>query len=269
MQIKSKSIKYDTNGDSISAYLAQPDDSEKHGGIILIHAIFGLDDHIKDVANRLASEGYIVLAPDLFSSKKLSPVLTKENIREAMKFMMSIPSEKQRDSEFRAKELEKSGDNSRKAVVEVNDVLFANRPIDLFVQYLSSGIDYIASLKNLNGKVGSMGFCFGGGLSISLACRGRTDATVIFYGENPKPIEQIKGVKGAVMGLYGGEDVRINIHLHELVKELAENKIPFTVKTYPGARHAFFDDTSAQTYNKDAAEDSWQMVRDFFRKHIK
>ncbi len=269
MQIKSKSIKYDTLGDSISAYLAQPDDSGKHGSIILIHAIFGLNDHIKDVANRLASEGYIVLAPNLFSSNKLSQVLTQENIQETMKFMMSIPPEKQRDADYRANELEKLGDDARKAVMSVNDILFANSSVGLFVQYLSSGIDYVATLKNVNGKIGSMGFCFGGGLSINLACKGKTDATVIFYGENPKPIEQIEGVKGAVMGLYGGEDTRINTHIHELVKELVEDKIPFTVKTYPGARHAFFDDTSALTYNKDAAEDSWQMVRDFFRKHIK
>jgi carboxymethylenebutenolidase len=268
MALKQSDIKYKTSGDEISGYLVHPDDSDKHPGIVLVHAIFGLDGHIRDVANRLASEGYVVLAPNLFSSKKLSPVLTQGNISEAMKFMMSIPPEKQRDSDYRAKELEKLGPAEKDAVTSVNEALFVHRPVGLFVEYMSFGIDYLKSLKYVSGKIGSVGFCFGGGMSINLACTGKTDASIIFYGENPDPVDKVRNVNGPVLGLYGGEDTRINSKLDELVKALAEHKKPFTIRVFPGARHAFFDDTSVQTYNEAAAKESWKMMLDFFRSSL-
>lgn len=268
MTTKSENVIYRTSDDSISAYLAYPDDVKKHPGIVLIHAIFGLDEHIKDVANRLASQGYVVLAPHLFSSRRLSKVLTKENVSEAMKFMMSIPTEKQRDPEYRAGALGKLDDRARKAVTSVNEVLFVNRPVDLFVEYMSSGIDYLGSLNRVNGKVGSMGFCFGGGMSINLACTGRIDACVIFYGENPEPLDKVQNIKGSVLGLYGGEDTRITSKINELVRALVDYKKPFMVKTYQGAYHAFFDEMHQQTYNKEAAQDSWQLVLGFFKSSL-
>ena len=267
MAIKTEWVKYGTKDDEISAHLAYPDDGSKHPAVVLIHEIFGVDDHIKAVADRIAAEGYVVLAPHLFSSRELSAVLTPENIGITMKFMMSIPTEKQRDPEFRAKELEKLDEKSKNAVQQVNQVLFMNRPVDLFVEYLSSGVDYLSRLKQSNGKVGSAGFCFGGGMSINLACTGKTDASVIFYGENPEPIDKIKNVKGAVMGLYGGEDHRINSKIDELVKALVQYRRPFSIKVYPGAHHAFFNDTRPM-YNKTAADDAWKMLMDFFKVNL-
>jgi carboxymethylenebutenolidase len=267
MEIESKDMKYKTNDDEIEAYLSRPKGDGKYPGVVLIHAIFGVDDHMKEVANRLASEGYVVLTPALFSSKKLSPTLTQQSIGVTLKFMMSIPPEKQRDQEYRNKEMEKLGPGEKEAVEKVNQVLFVNRPIDLFVEYLSSGVDYLASTGYTNGKMGSAGFCFGGGMSINLACTGKTDASIIFYGENPNPIDKIKNVKGAVMGLYGGEDARINAKIDELVKALVENKRPFTIKVFPGAYHGFFDDTKPM-YNKQAAEDSWRMLLKFYKDNL-
>jgi carboxymethylenebutenolidase len=268
LEIKSENINYKTKDDEIFAHLAYPVQEGRYPGIILIHEIFGLDEHIKKVADRIAGEGYVVLAPHLFSSKKLSVDLSAENIAIAMKFMMSVPPDKQRDWEYRAKELEKQDDKSKAAINVVNQILFLNRPIDLFVEYMSSGVDYLVSLKQVNGKIGSTGFCFGGGMSINLACTGKTDASIIFYGENPDPIDKIKNVKGAVMGLYGGEDQRINSKINELTKALVEYKRAFTIKVFPGAYHAFFNDTRPQTYNKAAAEDSWTMMLKFFKDNL-
>jgi carboxymethylenebutenolidase len=268
MKTISNDIKYKTNDDEINAYLARPEDEGKYPGVVMIHAIFGLDKHIRKTAEKLAAQGYVVLAPDLFSSNKLSPVLTKENIGEALKFMMAIPPEKQRDEAYRAAEMEKLKPAQREAVVSVSTVLFANRPVDLFVGYMSSGIDYLNSLSNVNGKIGSVGFCFGGNMSINLGCTGRVDATVIFYGENPSPIEKIQNVKGAVMGLYGGEDTRINSKIDELVKALVTYKKPFTVKVFPGAYHAFFDNSHKKMYNKAAAKESWKMLLRFYENNL-
>ena len=170
MKTKSENVKYETKDDSIEAYLAAPDDNDKHPGVIMIHEIFGLDEHTKNVADRLAAEGYTVLAPHLFSSKKLSTSLSSKNIATAMKFMMSMPVDKQRDEQYRANELAKLSEDDKKAVTEVNQILFMNRPIDLFVEYMSSGVDYLHSLPNVSEKIGSVGFCFGGGMSINLGC---------------------------------------------------------------------------------------------------
>lgn len=267
MEIKTEEIKYGTENDEISAHLAYPSDNRKYPAIVLIHEIFGVDPHIQSVADRIAKEGYVVLAPRLFSSRKLSPVLTPEGIGEAMKFMMSIPPEKQRDEKYREDALNRLDEKTKKDVMGVYTTLFINRPVDLFVEYLSSGVDYLNTLKQSSGRVGSAGFCFGGGMSINLACTGKTDASVIFYGENPDPIDKIRNVKGAVMGLYGGEDHRINSKIDELVRALVQYKRPFSIKVYPGAHHAFFNDTRPM-YNKAAAEDAWKMLMDFFKVNL-
>lgn len=267
MDINFEDIKYKTTDDEISAHVAYPSDGKRYPTIILIHEVFGVDAHIKSVADKIAEEGYVVIAPDLFSSNKLSPILTHENVAATLKFMMSLPPEKHRDEDFRMQEMEKLDEQTRNAVMKVNDVLFVNRPIDLFVQYMASGADYISGHAQSNGKMGSVGFCFGGEMSINLACTGRTDASVIFYGGNPNPIDKIKGVKGAVMGLYGGEDARVNSKIGELVNALVEYKRPFTIKVFPGAHHAFFNDTRPM-YDKAAAEESWRMVTKFFKDNL-
>jgi len=269
MEVRSEEIKYPAGDDAIAAHLARPAAAGKHPGVILIHEIFGLDDHIRGVADRIAAEGYVVLAPHLFSSKELSPTLSQENIAAAMRFMMSIPVEKQRDDTYRAAELAKLDEKTQGVIKAVNRVLFVNRPIELLVSYMEAGIDHLLSLEEVSGKIGSAGFCFGGGMSINLACTGRTDASVIFYGENPDPVEKVANVKGAVLGFYGGEDARINAGLHELVGALAAHKRPFTVRVFPGAYHGFFNDTRAQTYNKEAAEKAWPMLLEFFGDNLK
>ena len=268
MEIISSDVKYGTDGDDISAYLAQPEQKGKYPGIVLIHEIFGVDDHIREVSAKLASEGYVVMAPHLFSSRRLSPVLTPANIGEAMKFMMSIPMDKQRDEKYRVGEMSKLDQKTRETIMAVNQILFVERPIALFVQYLSSAIDYLNSLETVNGKIGSVGFCFGGGMSINLACTGKTDATIIFYGENPEPIEKVKNIKGAVLGFYGGEDHRINANIDKLVKALVEYNKPFAIKVYSGAYHGFFNSTRPN-YNSDAASDAWKLWLDFYSKHLR
>jgi carboxymethylenebutenolidase len=268
LNIKSEETKYKTKDDEISCHIAWPEKDGKYPGVVLIHEIFGLDQHTKGVADRLAAEGYVVLAPHLFSSKRLSPVLTPESIGEAIKFMMSIPPEKQRDESYRAAELGKLDDARKRKIIDVYTTLFINRPTELFTDYLSYAVDHLNSLDKVNGKIGSVGFCFGGGLSINLACTGKTDGSIIFYGENPAPIDKIKDVKGAVMGIYAGEDGRINSKIDELVGALVRYKKSFSIKVYPGVHHAFFNDTRQMTYNKKAAEDAWRLVLGFFSETL-
>ena len=268
MEIEESIIRYSSGNEHIEGYLAYPKGGNRYSGIVLIHEIFGLDNHIKDVTERLAGEGYAVLAPDLFSSERFSRILTKEAIGKAMNFMMSIPVDKQRDEIYRNEAMAKLSESDRKAISEVYNTLFVNRPKDVFTRYLSDAVDFLIKHNKVNGRIGSVGFCFGGGMSISLGCTGKVDATAIFYGENPEPISMLRNVKNAVLGIYGMEDTRITSKVHELVKELVDAKKSVTIKVYNGAYHAFFNDTRPQIYNDAAAKDAWRMLLSFYKENL-
>ncbi len=117
-------------------------------------------------------------------------------------------------------------------------------------------------------RIGSVGFCFGGGMSARVACEGGIRGCVIFYGENPTPIDRVRGIDGAVLGLYGGDDVKINEHLDELVRAMVRFKKDFEMRIYPGAAHAFFNDTRGTTYREAAAKDAWERVVRFYRRTL-
>lgn len=265
--VEGKDIEFRGTEGPLTAYLSKPKEGGKHPGVIVIHEIWGLNAHIKDVADRIASQGYVALAPHLFSSKHVSPLLTESNIRAVMDFYRSVPPEKQRDTDFVKGELQKLPEETRKVVGELRDKLF-DLPEDKLTEELSLAVDYLNSLDSVNGKIGGFGFCFGGSMSGLLACTGKTDASVIFYGSNPDPIDKVEKIKGAVMGIYGGMDKRINSGLPELVKAMAEYEKPFEMCIYPGAPHAFFNDTSPN-YREAAAKDAWERLLRFFTKNLR
>ena len=90
-----------------------------------------------------------------------------------------------------------------------------------------------------------------------------------FYGSNPDPIDKVKNIKGAVMGIYGGMDKRINSGLPELVRAMEEYEKPFELCIYPGAPHAFFNDTSQKNYRESAAKEDWERLLTFFTKNLR
>jgi carboxymethylenebutenolidase len=102
-------------------------------------------------------------------------------------------------------------------------------------------------------------------MSINLACHTPLAGSVIFYGENPSPIELVENITGPVLGNYGAEDMRINGHLDELVKAMVTYKKDFEMRIYPNAGHAFFNNTTAM-YNEPAAKDAWERVLRFLQR---
>ena len=157
-------------------------------------------------------------------------------------------------------------DAKRKVIMDTYNTLLKNRPVDLLTEYLSSAVDYLHTLENVNGKIGSVGFCFGGGMSINLGCTGKVDATAIYYGENPEPMDKLKNVKNAVIGFYAGEDKRITSKVPDLVSKLFEYNKEVSVKIYPGTYHAFFNSTRPSIYNRRASEDSWKLLMAFYKE---
>ena len=224
--------------------------------VIVVHEIWGLNDNIMDVSRRIGSEGYSAFAPHLYSKYE---VLTPENIQDVMVKVWSIPPEKRTDPKaYEALQLDEKG----KKVVEL---LVTNRA-KMEEEMLNSLVrvyNYLVSQGFR--KVVAMGFCMGGGLTFQLATEVPLDGVIVFYGRNPRPVEAVQRVKGPILGLYAGEDPPITSGLPELISAVVKYKKDIEVKIYPNAYHAFFNDRW-KAYNKEAAEDAWERVKNFLRR---
>ena len=270
LRMASTNIQFDGATGKINAYLSKPDGTDARPGIIVIHEIFGLVDHTKDVAKRFAAQGYVTLAPDLFSGdEKLRTTLTPANVNAVLQFMQTLPTGRMRDTPYALAELAKHGGDDKAIIEDTMKLLFGGLPKEKLTQDLVKAVEYLNGQSFVKaGKIGSVGFCFGGGMSINLACHAITASCVIFYGENPSPIERVSKINCPVLGIYGGEDMRINSQLPELVKAMAEFKKDFEMRIYPGAPHAFFNDTNIHTYRQEAAKEAWDRTLRFYGRTL-
>ncbi|MHB8567443.1 MAG: dienelactone hydrolase family protein [Nitrososphaerales archaeon] len=268
--LESEMISFSGLSGKLYGYLTRQVEGEQESSpaIIVIHAIFGLNDHIKNVADRFASRGYVALAPNLYSAPDLKEILTQEKVISAWNFMSTFPVEKRRDTTFHQQELAKIDDvEKRKALQETMGMMFGGLPKERMTKDLLGAVEYLASKKFVKAdRIGSVGFCFGGGMSINLGCEGRTAATVIFYGENPSPIDRVRNIVGPVLGIYGGEDTRMNEGIDKLVKAMIGYKKDFEMRLYPGAPHEFFNDTNKAAYREESAREAWERVVRFYER---
>jgi carboxymethylenebutenolidase len=270
--LESGMITFPGAGGKIQAYLTRPMTEEPRSAVIVIHEIFGLVDHTKKVADRFAQQGYVTLAPHLYSLPDVVDVMTPDNIWAAMQFSMGLGAEKMGDSAIVQQELAKLPQDNRDTIQKVLPVMYGRGGLERKNAYtgeLLKAVDFLNEQSYVSrGKVGSVGFCFGGGMSIQLACHAALSACVVFYGQNPTPIELVKNIPCPVLGLYGAEDMRINQDLDKLVKAMAENKKDFEMRIFPGAGHAFFNDTNKMTYREAAAREAWEKVLRFFQRTL-
>ena len=209
-------------------FLAKPESDGACPGVIVIHEIWGLVDHIKDVATRIAAEGYVALAVDLFEGNLVAKL----------------------DEGYRIRKM------------------FTEEKI---LGDLKGGFDYLNSLSYVEPKrIGSVGFCMGGGLSLLFACHNpNLGAAVVFYGRNPSPIDLVKAIQCPILGNYAGDDKAISAtDVHLLEQTLAKYGKVFDIKIYPGSPHAFFNDTR-ESYRAEAARDAWERTISFFGRHLK
>lgn len=233
----------------------------------MIHEILGLTDHIKQVADRFANEGYVAFVPNLFSRPGLAEVLTPSNIGTVMQFMSALGWTRMSDPTALQQAMAQLPQAQRETVQRALPLLFGGSTKDQLTQDLVKAVDYVHAQPFVqSGKVVSVGFCFGGGMSINLACHtSRLAGCVIFYGENPRPIELVEHITCPVFGNYGAEDMRINVHLDELVKAMATYKKDFEMRIYSNAGHAFLNDTMP-LYHETAAKRAWEGVLRFYKR---
>lgn len=209
-------------------YLVAPRDlSSKAPLVLVVHENRGLNPYVKDVARRLAKQGFIAFAPD------------------ALFPLGGYPGN---DDEGRA--MQRSMDRAK---------------IDLdFVAAAS----YLKAHSQGNGKLGVVGFCFGGYVSNMLAAVAPKliDAAVPFYG-TPAKGELVKNVKAPIMIQFAENDKRVNATWPDYEAALKANNVNYTAHTYPGTQHGFHNDSTSR-YDPKAAELAWSRTIAFFKQHL-
>jgi carboxymethylenebutenolidase len=230
-----------THEDAIG-YLAAPGEG-RHPGVVVIPDVWGLSDHYRDIARRLAGEGFAALALDVYRKtgfRKLS------DVSEAMAWIRELPD-------------------------------------PVVVETMQEGVDHLAASEAAAGRrIGITGFCMGGQYALLAACSCRgLSACAPFYGmlryepdrdraRKPRdPLEALDDLTCPVLGFYGEEDAIIPVDdVRELERRLEAGPHEGAVVLYPGAGHAFMNDTRAQAYREDAARDAWARLVPFLRRHL-
>lgn len=230
--LNSAEIQFPGKAGAVHGCLSRPKAPGKYPAIIVIHENRGLNDHIRDVARRLAKEGYVALAPDYLSRQGGT-----------------------------AKANPKGGGirNMRKMV-----------PWEIVAEDTDSGLAYLRSLSEVRAdRLGVTGFCWGGEMTFAVTTRVRgLSAAVVYYGRSPNPIDLVKDIEAPILAHYGGEDPGVNKTIPPAEEAMKKYNKSYTYKIFPGAKHAFNNDTNADRYHPEAAKEAWDKTLEFFKKHL-
>jgi len=223
-------VSFPGEGLTLVGYQAKPKGNGPFPAIVVAHENRGLTDYIMDVTRRLAKAGYVALAVDQLSKQGGTAKVTDP--------------------------------------AQIPGALSAASPDELAGYYLS-GIKYLQGLPAVQkDKLGMVGFCFGGGMTWLTAAKSPDlKAAVPFYGPNP-PLDAVPNIKAAVLALYGETDARINAGIPAIEEAMKKTNKTFEKMIYPGAGHAFHNDTG-RAYNPNAAEDAWKRTLEWFAKYVK
>ena len=252
-----------------TAYVAWPERADRPLPVILVVSdIWGDGAHLRDVADRVAHAGYLAVAPDLYSGFPPSDALTPDRVATARGWIDGLAPATWTDATQRAKALAEVGAEGV-ALGETLDALFEGlADLGRFEPILSDAITLgSAHGAGNHGPVGAIGFCMGGSLVGLLASdEARLGAAVIFYGTPPPP-DRLQGGTCPVLGLYGGEDHAITDAIPALADAMTAAHRRFEYHVYPGAPHAFFNDTRS-AYRVDPARDAWVRTLDFLSTEL-
>lgn len=228
-----------------AGYLARPD-AGRHPGVVMVHDVWGLADHTRDMARRLAGEGYCVLALNLY---RRMPTVRIDNPGTWMR--------------------------------ELSDPQLLDE--------IQAAIDWLHARPEVSGKVGITGFCMGGMYALMAACRCRgLAAAVPFYGllshrsgllyeaqgldpaRKPRePLAMAPELRCPLLAFFGEDDEFITVEdVRALEAALSRSPQPSQVVLYPGAGHAFMNDTRPAAFRPEVARDAWGRLLRFFAENL-
>ncbi len=219
-------VTYDAAGTPIKGYLARLKDKTKRPAVIVIHENRGLNPHIKDIARRIALEGFLTLAVDMLSPLGGTPA---------------------------------DEDKGR-------DMIATLKP-DETAQRIAAAVPYLEKHPESTGKVGAVGFCWGGSMVNRIAVLSPDlKAAVAYYGAQP-PAAEVPSIHAALLLHYAGLDKRIGAGIAAYEAALKAAHKQFTIYIYPNVNHAFNNDTSSR-YDKSAADLAWSRTIAFLHQHL-
>jgi carboxymethylenebutenolidase len=270
MDLETRWVKYGSEG--FSGYLCHAMGTKSLPGVVVIQEAWGVDSHIEDVAQRFAGAGYAALAPDLFAKGGERPTpLKTDRMREVRGFMDTAPPTVFMDAAVREAEIAKRPADVAARLRESFGAMAAlvmNAPqlvpaVVAAARWLRTACDVTRGRK-----IGSVGYCLGGGLSAQLAINDpELAAAVIYYGMSP-PLDLVPKINAAVLGLYGELDPRVNAGVPAFAEAMKQHGKRFETVTYAGAKHAFANDLRA-TFDPDATRDAFARTLEFFRVCLK
>jgi len=258
------------NGGALEAMMVRP--AAARGAlpaVIVIHEAWGVDAHIRDVAGRIAAAGYLAFVPDLYSHGGARPAeLAPDRIDALKRFTDTLPPGGLGNREVRERGLEALPETERERIEESRQAVFAGmRTPERFVDDLRGAVEHLLDHPDCNGQIGTVGFCLGGGLGGLLACdAGDVRATVVYYG-TPPPADRAGAISSPMLGMYGGKDQPITDAVPAFAAAMAAAGKAFVHRVYPGAPHAFFNDTRP-SYRVRASRDAWARTLGFLAEHL-
>jgi carboxymethylenebutenolidase len=228
-------VKVPGSPQAIRTWVVYPERKDKAPVILVIHEIFGLSDWIRSVADQLAAEGFISVAPDLISGKG-------------------------------------PGGGNTDSVSSRDDVVKLVRELtpDEVKARLNATRDYALKLPAANGKSATVGFCWGGSTSFAYATsQPKLNVAIVYYGTAPDAA-LLAGIHAPVLGLYGGDDARVDATIDPTKAEMKKLGKPYEVEIYEGAGHGFLRaQTGRDGANQKASEQAWPRMLAFLRQHLK
>jgi len=228
-------VSVDAGGTSIRTWVVHPERGDKAPVVVVIHEIFGLTDWIRGVADQLAAEGFIAVAPDLLSGKGRGGGGT---------------------------ETFASRDDAVKAVSALSR--------DEVRARLDAVRKYAVGLPSTNGRSAGIGFCWGGATSFAWAMKQPDlDAAVVYYGPAPLEPGAIVKIKAPVLGFYGGNDERVDATIQPTRRAMTDVGNRYDTHVFDGAGHGFLRAQGGQDgANLRAAQQAWPLTIAFLQKHL-
>lgn len=220
-------------GDSVRTWVVHPERAEPAPVVVVVHEIYGLTNWVRAVADQMAAEGFLAVAPDLLSGR-------------------DVPTDAAGDPEREA------------AVAEIRSL----DPDDVH-RRIRAVADWAMARPSATDSYGIVGFCWGGSTSFAHATRSaELGAAVVYYGSSPDSAA-LADVEAPVLGLYGGDDARVNATVPKADSVLAALGKTYEVRTFDGAGHGFLRQQDGQEgANMAASERAWPLTVEWFREHL-
>ena len=201
----------------------------RYGAVMICHENRGTSPHYEDVARRFAKAGFVGISLDLLSRQGGTP---------------AVPAN------------------------QVGGIISGAGAAERFVEDFKAAMAYLRQQPFVDGnRIGMTGYCFGGGVTLNVAAREPSLRAAIPYYGTPAFPDDLKNAKAAVLGVYAENDARVNASIPTVEQNLRAAGVPFQAKIYPGAGHAFYNDTGG-SYNEAAAVAAWKDTLDWLNTHM-